>query len=106
MKRRLNLIASLLHEPSILILDEPTFGVDVQSRAIIHDFLKAENAKGLTVVYTSHHLDEAEKLCQRVGIIDHGKMLAEGSPEELRAQYDCKDLESVFISLTGRKSRD
>lgn len=106
MKRRLNLIASLLHEPSILILDEPTTGVDVQSRGIIHEFLKEENEKGLTVVYTSHHLDEAEKLCQRVGIVDHGKMLAEGTPEELRANYNCADLESVFISLTGRKSRD
>jgi ABC-2 type transport system ATP-binding protein len=106
MKRRLNLIASLLHDPSILILDEPTTGVDVQSRAIIHEYLKEENEKGLTVVYTSHHLDEAEKLCQRVGIIDHGKMLAEGTPEQLLSNYSCSDLESVFISLTGRKSRD
>ncbi len=106
MKRRLNLIASLLHAPSILILDEPTTGVDVQSRAIIHDFLKSENEKGLTIVYTSHHLDEAERLCQRVGIVDHGKLLVEGSPQELLSKHDCPDLESVFISLTGRQSRD
>jgi ABC-2 type transport system ATP-binding protein len=106
MKRRLNLIASLLHTPSILILDEPTTGVDVQSRAIIHDFLKSENEKGLTIVYTSHHLDEAERLCQRVGIVDHGKLLVEGTPQELLAKHDCPDLESVFISLTGRQSRD
>ncbi|MFN8278084.1 MAG: ABC transporter ATP-binding protein [Chitinophagales bacterium] len=106
MKRRLNLIASILHEPQLLILDEPTAGVDVQSRTMILDFLKEENAKGMTMLYTSHHLEEAEKICSRVGVVDAGKLIAQGSLDDLRQQYGMNDLESVFLHLTGRTIRE
>ncbi|MCB0761626.1 MAG: ABC transporter ATP-binding protein [Flavobacteriales bacterium] len=106
MKRRLNLIAALLHNPSLLILDEPTTGVDVQSRAIIHQYLREANGDGLTILYTSHILDEAERLCHRVAIVDHGTILDMAPINELRSKYQSADLEEVFIALTGRKSRD
>lgn len=107
MKRRVNLIASILHEPKILFLDEPTVGVDVQSRNVIIEQLKELNTIGTTIIYTSHHLEEAENFCTTIAIIDHGKILTQGSPERLIA--DCagaKDLEDVFLSLTKRKLRD
>lgn len=83
MKRRLNMIASLLHEPEILLCDEPTVGVDPQSRNAIFDFLVSLNKNGKTIVYTTHYMEEAERLCSRIGIIDHGKIIALGSTDEL-----------------------
>src|SRR5690606_24841340 len=77
MKRRANLIAALLHDPELLILDEPTAGVDVQSRALILEFIQEYNALGKTVMYTSHHLEEAEKLCHHIAIIDEGKFIVQ-----------------------------
>ena len=106
MKRRVNLMAALLHQPKLLILDEPTVGVDVQSRAMINDYLTELNQGGTTILYTGHHLDEAEKLCSRIVIVDHGRAIAEGSPASLKHQYDCQRLEDVFIKLTGRELRD
>lgn len=107
MKRRINLIAALLHEPRILILDEPTVGVDVQSRSVILGFLKDLNKKGVTILYTSHLLEEAQELCTRVGIIDHGQLLAKGVPSELIAATEgATNLQSYFLNLTGEKLRD
>lgn len=107
MKRRVNLIAGILHEPKILFLDEPTVGVDVQSRNVIIDHLKELNRAGTTVVYTSHHMDEAESFCSRVAIIDNGKIIVEGSPQQLIAKNEgCTNLEAVFLHLTKRKLRD
>lgn len=107
MKRRVNLIASILHEPKILFLDEPTVGVDVQSRNVIIEHLKELNKQGTTIVYTSHHLDEAQDFCTQIAIIDYGKILTHGSPEELvRSTPGCSDLEDVFLNLTKRKLRD
>jgi ABC-2 type transport system ATP-binding protein len=83
MKRRLNIIASLLHEPTVLLCDEPTVGVDPQSRNAIFDFLTALNKQGKTIVYTTHYMEEAERLCSRIGIIDHGKIIALGTTDEL-----------------------
>ncbi len=83
MKRRLNMIASLLHDPVLLLCDEPTVGVDPQSRNAIFDFLTALNEQGTTIIYTTHYMEEAEKLCNRVGIIDHGKIIALGTSDEL-----------------------
>lgn len=83
MKRRLNLIAALLHKPKVLLCDEPTVGVDPQSRNAIFDFLENLNADGLTIVYTTHYMEEAERLCNRVAIIDSGKIIALGTPDEL-----------------------
>lgn len=107
MKRRINLIASILHEPKVLFLDEPTVGVDVQSKHVIIEFLKELNKKGTTIIYTSHHLNEAETFCTRVAIIDHGKLITKGKPKELVNKSEgAHNLEDVFISLTGKALRD
>jgi ABC-2 type transport system ATP-binding protein len=107
MKRRINLIASILHEPKVLFLDEPTVGVDVQSKNVIIEFLKQLNKNGTTIIYTSHHLNEAETFCTRVAIIDHGRLIIKGKPKELIDQSkDSHNLEDVFISLTGKALRD
>lgn len=106
MKRRVNLIAAVMHKPKVLFLDEPTTGVDVQSRTVIVDFLKEFNQEGCTIFYTSHHMKEAETLCSRVAIMDNGNIVAEGSPEELMRKNNAKSLEEVFLILTGKDLRD
>ncbi|HMT34996.1 MAG: ABC transporter ATP-binding protein [Bacteroidetes bacterium] len=106
MKRRANIIASLLNHPHLLILDEPTAGVDVHSRSMILHFLKQYNAAGNSVIYTSHLLEEAETICDEVLIIDNGKKIVQGSPEALITQYQTNNLENVFIKLTGNQVRD
>jgi ABC-2 type transport system ATP-binding protein len=107
MKRSVNLIAGVLHNPKILFLDEPTVGVDVQSRNVIIDHLKEINAAGTTIIYTSHHMEEAENFCTRVSIIDHGKILTQGTPGELISNNPgSSNLEHVFLHLTNRKLRD
>ena len=107
MKRRLNLIAALLHDPAVLILDEPTAGVDVQSRNIVLEFLLNFKSPQTTIIYTSHFLDEAEKICTQLAIIDAGKLIAEGIPSELiRVEEDCTSLEALFLKLTGKHIRD
>lgn len=106
MKRRINLIAGILHEPRLLFLDEPTVGVDVQSRTMILEFLKSLNKKGTTIVYTSHLMEEAQSLCTHISIMDHGLIIASGSPGELISQYQTSSLEEVFLKLTGRSVRD
>lgn len=106
MKRRVNLIAGVLHSPKILFLDEPTVGVDVHSRNVIIGHLKEVNAAGTTIIYTSHHMEEAENFCTRVSIIDHGKILTEGTPSELISRNGSTNLENVFLNLTNRKLRD
>lgn len=107
MKRRANIIASLLHEPIILILDEPTAGVDVQSRALILDFLNEYKATGKTILYTSHLLEEAERICDDVVIIDNGELIITGTPKKLILETeDCNHLEDVFLHYTGHSVRD
>lgn len=107
MKRRINLIAGILHNPKILFLDEPTVGVDVQSRTSIMEHLTELNALGMTIIYTSHHLEEAEKFCSDVAIIDHGKIIARGKPSELIAANEgCASLEDVFLKMTKLALRD
>ena len=86
MKRRLNIILSLLHQPKILLCDEPTVGVDPQSRNAIFTFLEEQNRRGLTIVYTTHYMEEVERLCRRIAIIDHGVVLATGPLQQLLAQ--------------------
>ncbi len=106
-KRRINLIASVLHQPKILFLDEPTVGVDVQSKNVIIDHLKQLNKEGTTIVYTSHHLNEAEHFCSRVAIIDNGKIILKGTPKELILSNEkAHNLEDVFIRYTGKELRD
>ena len=107
MKRRANIIASLLHEPQLIMLDEPTAGVDVQSRALILSFLKDYQADGKTIVYTSHLMEEAEQICDTVAIVDEGRYITGGSPAELVASTpDCRRLEDVFLHFTGHSVRD
>jgi ABC-2 type transport system ATP-binding protein len=107
MKRRVNLIAGLLHEPKILFLDEPTVGIDVQSRIVILEYLKEINKAGTTIIYTSHYMEEAENLCSRVAIIDRGKIISIGNPEDLVSEHpEYKNLENIFIHLTGKELRD
>lgn len=107
MKRRVNLIASVMHNPKLLFLDEPTVGVDVQSRTKIMEQLVELNKNGMTIIYTSHHLAEAEHFCDTIGIIDAGKIIVTGSPKALIEQTPgARDLEDVFLALTNRKLRD
>jgi ABC-2 type transport system ATP-binding protein len=87
MKRRLNLAATLLHEPEVLLLDEPTVGVDPQSRNKLFENILALKAQGKTILYTTHYMEEAERLCDRVGIVDHGRLLALDSVDHLINQY-------------------
>jgi len=107
MKRRANIIASLLHEPDLLILDEPTAGVDVQSRALILSFLQEYRQQGKTILYTSHLMEEAQQICDDVTIIDEGKFITHGTPNELiNNTPGCKKLEDVFLYHTGHSVRD
>jgi len=97
MKRRLNFGCGLVHEPRILLLDEPTVGVDPQSREHLFDLVREEKAKGTCVLYTTHYMEEAEKLCDELVIIDHGKIIAAGTLGELRAEFGGNDI----IQLSG-----
>ncbi|ADX68259.1 ABC transporter ATP-binding protein [Weeksella virosa] len=107
MKRRINLLAAVLHQPKILFLDEPTVGVDVQSKTKIIEFLHHLNSTGTTIVYTSHHLREAQDFCTEIAILDQGKIKAIGSPKNLLESYpNTKNLEDIFIQLTGKNLRD
>ena len=107
MKQKLALCCALIHKPKVLFLDEPTVGVDVQSKNVIIQYLQELNKQGTTIIYTSHHLNEAENFCSRVAIIDHGKIVTKGKPNELIAKHDqAYNLEDVFLLLTGKALRD
>lgn len=107
MKRRINLVAGILHRPKILFLDEPTVGIDVQSRTVIIDYLKKLNAQDTTIIYTSHYMEEAELLCSSIAIIDQGRIISQGRPADMiGSQPGYNNLESIFLHLTGRKLRD
>jgi len=102
MKRRINLLAGILHQPKILFLDEPTVGVDVISKNTIIQYLKELNMNGMSILYTSHHLLEAQELCHRVGILSEGKLIEEDTPKQLIANTKAHSLEEVFINLTQK----
>ncbi len=107
MKRRINLIAGLLHHPRLLILDEPTVGVDIQSKTAILEYLKRLNKEqGMTIFYTSHHLDEAEDFCTDIAILDEGKLITKGETKQLIQENGCRNIEEVYLKITGRKFRD
>ncbi|HEX6423300.1 MAG TPA: ABC transporter ATP-binding protein [Acidimicrobiales bacterium] len=99
MKRRTNIAAGLLHRPQLLVLDEPTVGVDPQSRNAILESVEALGGEGLSVLYTTHYMEEAERLCDRIGIIDEGRLIAEGTRRELIARLGAGD--RVEVSGTG-----
>lgn len=102
MKRRINLLAGILHQPKILFLDEPTVGVDVISKNTIIQYLKELNMNGMSILYTSHHLLEVQELCHRVGILSEGKLIEENSPKQLITNTKAHSLEEVFINLTQK----
>jgi ABC-2 type transport system ATP-binding protein len=106
MKRRLSLILALIHDPEVAFLDEPTVAMDPQSRHAVWEFIKELKTQNKTVILTTHYMEEAEALCDRVGIIDHGKLIALGTPKELISKNQVKNLEEVFIKLTGRNIRE
>ena len=107
MKRRLNLIVGLMHDPHILFLDEPTVGVDVQSKNVIIESLLDINQAGTTIIYTSHYLEEAETLCSSLAIIDEGRIITKGSLNEIRKEHNSHaKLEDIFLQLTGKSLRD
>lgn len=101
MKRRLNIAVSLLHHPGVLVMDEPTAGVDTQSRRYIFNTLTCLKNEGRTIVFTSHYLDELETLCDRIAVMDKGRILALGSADELRRTCGSDDLESILPALAG-----
>jgi ABC-2 type transport system ATP-binding protein len=106
MKRRINLIMALVHNPEIAFLDEPTVAMDPQSRHAVWEFIKELKHQGKTVILTTHYMEEAEYLCDRVGIIDHGRIIALDTPKELMKKYHAKNFEEVFIQLTGKNIRE
>jgi len=107
MKRRANLAVALLHRPRMLFLDEPTAGVDPQSRNLILERLSELSRTGTGMLYTTHYIEEAERICRRVAVVDEGRIIAQGSPRELMAAHPgCGDLGQVFLRLTGKELRD
>jgi ABC-2 type transport system ATP-binding protein len=107
MRRRLEIARGLLHTPKILFLDEPTLGLDPQTRNQLWTLVKQMNeTEGVTVFLTTHYMDEAERVAQRIAIIDHGKIVAQGTLAELKAQTGVESLEEVFLKLTGSSIRD
>ena len=106
MKRRVNLAIGVMHQPSVLFLDEPTVGVDVQTRHAIISYLKELNQQGTTLIYTSHQLQEAEDLCNMIALFDEGRIIAQGTLPQLLAANNETALEGLFIKLTGKAYRD
>lgn len=106
MVRRISLVMALVNDPEIAFLDEPSAALDPQSRRAVWNFINELKKRGKTVILTTHYIEEAEKLCDRVGIIDHGKLIALDTPKALMEKYNATNLEEVFIELTGRKIRE
>lgn len=107
MKRRLEIARGLLHHPKILFLDEPTLGLDPQTRNHMWDYIqKVNKSEGMTVFFTTHYMEEAENIADRIAIVDHGKIVASGTVSELKNQTKTGSLEEAFLSLTGRSIRE
>ncbi|HCC32981.1 MAG TPA: multidrug ABC transporter ATP-binding protein [Clostridiales bacterium] len=104
MKRRLVYARTLLHDPPIVFLDEPTTGLDVQARAVLWEDIGGLLSSGRCVVLTTHYIEEAERLCRRVVVLDHGRVIADGSPDQLKIAGE-ETLEEVILNLTGRELR-
>lgn len=107
MRRRLEIARGLLHHPKILFLDEPTLGLDTQTRNLLWDYVhKLSRHEGMTIFFTTHYLDEAEAVADRIAIIDHGKIVATGTARQLTKQTGTKTLEQAYLQLTGKSVRD
>lgn len=115
MKRRLNIACGIVHQPKLIIMDEPTVGIDPQSRNFILDSIRKLSQKGTTVIYTSHYMEEVAEICNKILLIDHGKVIISGGIEEIRNRFSKESklssegelsLEEIFLSLTGKELRD
>ncbi len=107
MKRRLEIARGLLHHPKIIFLDEPTLGLDPQTRNSMWEYLKKLNKEEKTTIFfTTHYMEEAERVAERIAIVDHGKIIATGTSESLKEQTKSESLEDAFLSLTGKMIRD
>jgi ABC-2 type transport system ATP-binding protein len=107
MKRRLEIARGLLHHPKILFLDEPTLGLDAQTRKLLWEHIRKMNeGEGMTIFFTTHYLEEAEAIADRIAIIDHGKIVATGKAEELKASTNTNTLEEAYLAVTGKTVRD
>jgi ABC-2 type transport system ATP-binding protein len=107
MRRRLEIARGLLHHPKVLFLDEPTLGLDTQTRNLLWDYVeKLSKSEGMTIFFTTHYLDEAEAVAERIAIIDHGKIVALGTTKQLTQQTKTKTLEEAYLKLTGTTLRD
>ena len=106
MIRRISMLMALISDPKIALLDEPTVAMDPKSRRAVWEFIRELKEKGKTVILTTHYMEEAQELCDRVAIIDEGILIELGSPEELMKKHDAKNLEEVFLKLTGKKLRE
>lgn len=107
MKRRLEIARGLIHHPKIFFLDEPTLGLDPQTRNHIWKYILDLNQKeGITIFFTTHYMEEAQRIAQRIAIIDHGKIIAEGTPAQLTAKTKTSSLEEAFLTLTGKVIRE
>jgi ABC-2 type transport system ATP-binding protein len=102
MKRRVVLARALMHQPKMLILDEPTAGVDVELRLELWEYMKKTNKQGTTILLTTHYIEEAEELCDNIALINHGKIIQTGTTDELKKHYKKKTLEDVYLALIGR----
>ncbi len=103
MKRRLILARALMHQPKLLILDEPTAGVDVELRLELWRYMQKENKAGTSILLTTHYIEEAEELCDHIALINHGKIVDQGTPDELKKKFKKKTLEDVYLSVVGRE---
>ena len=106
MIRRISMLMALINDPKIALLDEPTVAMDPKSRRAVWDFIRELKERGKTVILTTHYMEEAQELCDRVAIIDEGRLIEVGSPEELMEKHQAKNLEEVFLKLTGKKLRE
>jgi ABC-2 type transport system ATP-binding protein len=107
MKRRLEIARGLLHHPKIFFLDEPTLGLDPQTRNQMWEYVKKLNkTEGITIFFTTHYMEEAERVAQKIAVIDHGKIITQGTSEELKKNTKTISLEDAFLALTGKKIRD
>jgi ABC-2 type transport system ATP-binding protein len=103
MKRRLVLARALMHRPPLVILDEPTAGVDVELRLELWHYVQRINAEGTTILLTTHYLEEAEQLCDKIAFINEGQIVAQGTSDELAGQYGVASLEDAYLDIVGRK---
>ena len=107
MKRRLEIARGLLHHPKVLFLDEPTLGLDTQTRNLLWDYVeKLNKTEGMTIFFTTHYLEEAENVADRIAVIDDGKIIANGTVKQLLTLTKTIDLESAYLRLTGKQIRE